>query len=64
MKHIGKNKKILNYFLKIFKKYQQQLEIFENNEIKNILSQHKFWNYKILLKLNIKPTFEFMWFLF
>ena len=32
--------------------------------MKTILLQHEFWNYKISLKLNTKPTFEFTWFLF
>ena len=37
IKYINKNKKNLNNFLKILKKYQQWSQIFENNEIKNAL---------------------------
>ena len=42
VKCIDKNKINLNNFFKIFKKYQQLLQIFENDEIKNVLLQHKF----------------------
>ena len=53
----------MNNFFKIFKKYQQWLQIFKNNEIKNALLQYKFWDYKILVKLNMEPIFEFIWLL-
>ena len=36
-KCIDKSKKNLNNFFEISKKYQQWLQIFENNEIKNVL---------------------------
>ena len=32
--------------------------------MENTLLQHKSWNHEILLKLNTKLTFEFIWFLF
>ena len=40
------------------------MQIFENDEIKTILLQHKFWYYEIPLKLDIKLMFEFSWLLF
>ena len=58
VKHIDKSKKKLNNFFKILKKYQQWLQIFENNKTKNVLLQHKPKNHEILLKLNMNPTFE------
>ena len=47
-----KTKKNLNNFFKIPKKYQQWSQIFENDETKTILLQHKPWDHETLLKLN------------
>ena len=59
-KCIDKSKKNLNNFFEIPKKYQQWLQIFENDETKNVLLQHKSWNYGISLKLNMELIFEFI----
>ena len=42
IKCIDKNLKNLNNFFKIFKNYQQWLQTFKKNEMKNVLLQHKF----------------------
>ena len=63
-KNIDKNPKNLNNFFEILRSYQQWSQIFKNNEMKNILLQHKVYNYKIPLKSNIQPIFEPIWFLF
>ena len=43
--------------------YQQWLQIFENDETKNILLPHKFWDHEIPLKLEKESTFESIQFL-
>ena len=59
-KRIDKSKKNLNNFFEILKKYQQWLQIFENDKTKNALLQHKSWDYEIPLKLNMELMFKFI----
>ena len=62
-KHFDK-KKGLNKFFWYFQNASAMAANFENDETKNALPLHKFWNHEILLKLEKKLMFKLFWFLF
>src|SRR6266576_3016559 len=47
----------------IFKKYKEFKAMFVNNINNLLLPQHEEWDYKIILKSKIKPTFGLIYFL-